>query len=87
MNCETENLILNDLVQFIKTASKFLIAGHKEPDGDCVGCQLALRSILLRLGKEAQVCSAGPFKRTELRNYYSQFLSVQQMLDFCKPET
>ncbi|MCL2809624.1 MAG: DHHA1 domain-containing protein, partial [Treponema sp.] len=30
---------------------------------------------------------AGPFKRTELRNYYSQFLSVQQMLDFCKPET
>jgi len=38
-----------------------------------VGSQLALRSALLRLGKEAIVCSAGPYKRTELRNYIKQF--------------
>jgi phosphoesterase RecJ-like protein len=62
------------LVQFIKTGSKFIIAGHKEPDGDCVGSQLALRSALLRMGKKAVVCSAGPFKRTELKNYYHQFV-------------
>ena len=63
------------LVQFIKTGSKFIIAGHKEPDGDCVGSQLALRSALVRLGKEAVVCSAGPFKRTELKNYAGQFIN------------
>jgi phosphoesterase RecJ-like protein len=62
-----------ELVQFIKTGSKFIIAGHKEPDGDCVGSQLALRSALLRMGKKAVVCSAGPFKRTELKNYSHQF--------------
>jgi|TergutMp193P3_1026864.scaffolds.fasta_scaffold11701_3 phosphoesterase RecJ-like protein len=64
-----------ELVQFIKTGSKFIIAGHKEPDGDCVGSQLALRSVLMRMGKPAVVCSAGPFKRTELRNYAGQFVS------------
>ncbi|MCL2213941.1 MAG: bifunctional oligoribonuclease/PAP phosphatase NrnA [Treponema sp.] len=62
-----------ELVEFIKNCQRFIIAGHKEPDGDCVGSQLALRSALIRLGKEAVVCSAGPFNRTELKNYKKQF--------------
>jgi len=65
-----------ELVNFIKTCSKFIIAGHKEPDGDCVGSQLALRSALLRMGKEAIVCSAGPFKRTEIKEYKDQFVNI-----------
>ena len=67
-----------ELLQFIETGSKFIIAGHKEPDGDCVGSQLALRSALLRLGKEAVVCSAGPFKRTELTEFAKQFTDVPE---------
>ncbi|MCL2210127.1 MAG: bifunctional oligoribonuclease/PAP phosphatase NrnA [Treponema sp.] len=62
-----------ELITFIKTGSMFIIAGHKEPDGDCVGSQLALRSALRRLGKEAIVCSAGPFKRVELNDYSKHF--------------
>jgi len=65
-----------ELVNFIKTCSKFIIAGHKEPDGDCVGSQLALCSALLRMGKEAIVCSAGPFKRTEIKEYAGQFVDI-----------
>ncbi|WP_461257993.1 DHH family phosphoesterase [Treponema sp. R80B11-R83G3] len=65
-----------ELVNFIKTCSKFIIVGHKEPDGDCVGSQLALRSALLRMGKEAIVCSAGPFKRTEIKEYIDQFAAI-----------
>ncbi|MDR0323298.1 MAG: bifunctional oligoribonuclease/PAP phosphatase NrnA [Treponema sp.] len=65
--------IPDELVSFINTGSKFIIAGHKEPDGDCVGSQLALRSALLRLGKEAVSCSAGPFKRAELKDFTGQF--------------
>jgi len=65
-----------ELVNFIKTCSKFIIAGHKEPDGDCVGSQLALRSVLSRMGKEAIVCSAGPFKRTEIKEYIGQFVPI-----------
>jgi phosphoesterase RecJ-like protein len=63
------------LVDFIKTGTKFLVAGHKEPDGDCVGSQLALVSVLRRMGKEALPCSAGPFKRTEVKPYERLFVS------------
>ncbi|MDR2941650.1 MAG: bifunctional oligoribonuclease/PAP phosphatase NrnA [Treponema sp.] len=66
----------DELVQYIKTGSKFIIAGHKEPDGDCVGSQLALRSALLRLGKSVIACSAGPFKRSELKDYAGQFTEI-----------
>ena len=74
-----------ELVKFISTGSKFIIAGHKEPDGDCVGSQLALRSALVRLGKEAVVCSAGPFKRSELKNYSGQFVDIPP--DYDKTDT
>jgi phosphoesterase RecJ-like protein len=66
----------DELFTFIKTGSKFIIAGHKEPDGDCIGSQLALCSALVRLGKSAIVCTAGPFKRTELKNYQNQFKNI-----------
>jgi phosphoesterase RecJ-like protein len=62
-----------ELVEFIKTGQKFLLAGHKEPDGDCTGGSLALCSALKRLGKEAILCSAGPFKRTEIKAYEKLF--------------
>jgi phosphoesterase RecJ-like protein len=61
------------LVDFIQAGSKFLIAGHHEPDGDCVGSQLALASALKRLGKETIPCSAGPFKRTEIVPFANRF--------------
>ncbi|MDR2101283.1 MAG: bifunctional oligoribonuclease/PAP phosphatase NrnA [Treponema sp.] len=64
------------LLDFIREGGKFLIVGHKEPDGDCVGSQLALTSVLQRLGKEAVPCSAGPFKRTEVMPYENRFVSA-----------
>jgi len=73
---------LDDIVKFVNSCSRFIIAGHKEPDGDCVGSQLALHSSLLRLGKEVILCSAGPFKRTELRDYPNQFVSPKVIQDF-----
>jgi len=75
---------ITELVEYIKTGSSFIIAGHKEPDGDCVGSQLALRSALLRIGKEAIVCSAGPYKRTELRDYIDQYTEIPETI---KPGT
>jgi phosphoesterase RecJ-like protein len=41
-----------------------------------VGSQLALRSALLRLGKEVTVCSAGPFYRTELSRFTDFFITI-----------
>jgi len=70
-----------NLIQFIQSGAKFIVAGHKEPDGDCVGSQLALCSALRRLGKEAIPCSAGPFKRTEIIPYAASFKSAPDEAD------
>ncbi|MDR0879068.1 MAG: bifunctional oligoribonuclease/PAP phosphatase NrnA [Treponema sp.] len=69
------------LIKFIREGNKFIVAGHKEPDGDCIGSQLALASVLQRMGKEAAVCSAGPFKRTEVLFYADRFTSAPQAED------
>ncbi len=65
-----------ELLDFIREGSRFLVAGHKEPDGDCVGSQLALASALRRLGKTALLLSAGPFKRPEIQKYAPLFVSA-----------
>jgi phosphoesterase RecJ-like protein len=62
-----------ELLAFIRQGNKFLVAGHKEPDGDCVGSQLVLSSALKRLGKEVIPCSSGPFKRSEIIPYAGYF--------------
>ncbi len=64
------------LIDFINSGEKFLIAGHKEPDGDCISSQLVMASLLKRLGKIAVLCSAGPFKKTEILQYKNLFLET-----------
>jgi len=71
----------NDLIAFLKEGQKFLVVGHKEPDGDCVGSQLAFTSFLTRLGKTAIPCSAGPFKRPEVQPYAHRFTAAPSDLD------
>jgi len=68
-----ESAVPAELLDFIKEGDKFIVAGHREPDGDCVGSQLALASVLRRLGKEAIPFSAGPFKRPEIKPYEGLF--------------
>jgi phosphoesterase RecJ-like protein len=70
-----------ELVQFISGGTRFIVAGHKEPDGDCVGSQLALCSVLRRMGKAAVPCSAGPFKRTEVMPYEKYFSAAPAAAD------
>jgi phosphoesterase RecJ-like protein len=62
-----------ELLDFIDRYSTFYVIGHKEPDGDCVGSQLALASFLRRMGKEVTLCSAGPFTRTEVMPFEHRF--------------
>lgn len=64
-----------ELIDFFHTYSCFLIAGHKEPDGDCIGSSIALSLFLQRLGKKTVLLSAGPFQRPEIRMYEPLFLA------------
>jgi phosphoesterase RecJ-like protein len=63
------------LIDFIRAYDTFFIVGHKEPDADCVGSQLALSSLLTRLSKKSFLCSAGPFKRREILTYKELYLT------------
>lgn len=62
------------VLDWINKHSTFLILGHKDPDGDCVGSQLAMTSFLKRLGKNPIPLSRGAFKTTEVKNYEKFFV-------------
>ena len=63
--------------KFIGSFSEFIITGHKEPDGDCIGSMFALESFLReKLNKKTVLLSAGPFKRTEIKNYENKTVST-----------
>jgi phosphoesterase RecJ-like protein len=59
--------------EFLEKFNRFIILGHQEPDGDCIGSQLVLHSWLKRRGKKAVVVSAGPFDRPEMTTFRPRF--------------
>ena len=65
---------------FIDRHDFFYICGHKEPDGDCVCSCIALGMLVQKKGKEFQLLSAGPFKRTEIKRYENRFSSSMRFL-------
>jgi phosphoesterase RecJ-like protein len=58
---------------FLKNRDMFIVAAHKEPDGDGISSCLALASMLEKLNKTYHLFSAGPFKRAELRKWEPLF--------------
>jgi len=45
----------NRFAEIIRSASKIMLTLHHRPDGDCIGSALAMRQILLTLGKEVRI--------------------------------
>lgn len=68
-----------DLKTFLNTYNTFFVLGHAEPDGDCLGSQKAVASMLNRTGKKAVLCSPGPFVRTETKE--SEHLFVKSIAE------
>jgi len=64
-----------ELLDFLDQYQTYILAGHREPDGDCVGSIFALASFLERRGKKTILLSSGPFKRPEIKKYESLFRS------------
>ncbi|MDR2115354.1 MAG: DHH family phosphoesterase [Planctomycetaceae bacterium] len=44
----------------IHSSSRILLTAHQRPDGDCLGSELAMRLILLSLGKEVRIVNPHP---------------------------
>ncbi|MBB6481057.1 DHH family phosphoesterase [Spirochaeta isovalerica] len=64
------------ILDALEKYDNFIIAGHQEPDGDCLCSQMALASFLKRKGKSAKLVSAGPFNRPEIRSWEKFFSST-----------
>lgn len=51
---------LADTVGFLKQNNNYLILTHGHPDGDTLGCGLALKKALLSIGKTVRLCCGDP---------------------------
>ncbi|MGD8328444.1 MAG: bifunctional oligoribonuclease/PAP phosphatase NrnA [Acidobacteriota bacterium] len=51
---------MNDIIELLRAEDGFVIAGHRDPDGDSLGSSLALGLALEQLGKRVVVLSADP---------------------------
>ena len=52
------NKIPQDLIKVIKKNKKFIIISHINPEGDAIGCQIALRELLISLGKDVRIVNS-----------------------------
>jgi len=50
----------NDLTGFLGRYSTILVTSHQNPDGDCIGSQLAFRWYLSSIGKKVVVYNRDP---------------------------
>ena len=57
----------------LQAADALVLAGHEDPDGDCVASQLVLAEFLESRGKRVGLYSAGPFERHEIRDFAPRF--------------
>jgi phosphoesterase RecJ-like protein len=48
---------------FLRQHGRFLLTGHENPDGDCLGAQVALHDLLRELGKEVVILNPDPLSR------------------------
>jgi phosphoesterase RecJ-like protein len=52
------------IAEVVNDNTSFLVTSHIDPDGDAIGCELAILSLLKRLGKNVQVLSDDPIPDT-----------------------
>jgi phosphoesterase RecJ-like protein len=62
--------------RFIEGRRLVVVAGHKEPDGDCIASQLAVAALADRLGTPTLLVSSGPFDRPEIEDFAGRFSST-----------
>lgn len=51
---------MDAFVEFLQRSRSFWLSGHENPDGDCVGAQIALYHLLRQLGKEVVILNPDP---------------------------
>ena len=75
---EINKFYFDEFQDFINDHDFFFIAGHKEPDGDCIASCLGIAAILDHFNKPYQLLSAGPFKRHEILKFQNRFSNTMK---------
>ena len=68
--------MLDEVLAALREGDAFVIAGHRDPDGDSLGSSLALGLALEGLGKRVSVISADPLNAAYQRLPFSDRISV-----------
>ncbi len=63
------------ILDLIRNRNEFIVLGHISPDGDCLSSQMAMNSLLLKMGKTVHLANAGPFDRSEISHLRADFLA------------
>ncbi|MCA8952426.1 MAG: bifunctional oligoribonuclease/PAP phosphatase NrnA [Planctomycetes bacterium] len=66
--------------QLVRDNQTFLLSGHENPDGDCLGAQVALSRLLQALGKVPRIVNPDPLGKT------FDFLQRHTQFDHCRGE-
>nr|WP_321263334.1 DHH family phosphoesterase [uncultured Sphaerochaeta sp.] len=64
-----------EILELLRDREEFVVIGHVSPDGDCLSSQMAMNSLLLKMGKTVHMANAGPFDRSEISHLRSDFLN------------
>lgn len=75
-------MICADVVTFLQAHDNFLILTHKRPDGDAIGCSVALAEILRGIGKTAWLPAV-----SDATDLFSEYLEGQMAPVEFVPET
>lgn len=64
-----------EILNVLRNRQEFVIVGHVSPDGDCISSQMAMKALLLKMGKQVHLANAGPFERSEITHLRADFLN------------
>jgi phosphoesterase RecJ-like protein len=67
---------MDDIIELLRRHDGFVIAGHRDPDGDSLGSSLALGLALEQMGKRVEVMSADPLFAAYTRLPESERITV-----------
>ncbi|MFM1871264.1 MAG: hypothetical protein RL398_686, partial [Planctomycetota bacterium] len=69
---------LSSFAEFLQAHQSFLLTGHENPDGDCLGAQTALVHLLRSQGKQAWIVNPDPIgKSFDFLRRHTEFGSVR----------
>jgi phosphoesterase RecJ-like protein len=62
MHGDAEHAAQSAALELVRGAQRFLLVGHRSPDGDCAGSQAALAGALESLGKQVWILNPDPLQ-------------------------